>query len=106
MEFGFTEISKVAEEYKLPIIDLSRTYDPTNPNHYGSDPIEPSNMGGQLTVNLIRFVTQQYDFGDENRKSKVFYGLEESITVEENMPDEGVYLKSITERNRRFGLID
>lgn len=45
--------AQLAVEFSLPIIDLSRTFDPNNKNHYGSTPIEPSNTSGQFIADLI-----------------------------------------------------
>ncbi|CAM9159586.1 unnamed protein product, partial [Hapterophycus canaliculatus] len=44
---------ELAVEFRLPIIDLSRTFDPTDKNHYGTTPIEPSNVSGQFIADLI-----------------------------------------------------
>ena len=46
-------VAQLAMELRLPIIDLSRTFDPTDKRHYGSTPIEPSNMSGQFIADLI-----------------------------------------------------
>merc|ERR1719245_1057617 len=77
--FGFERICTVAEEYGLPVIDLSRTFDPSNAAHYGTTEIEPSNVSGQFIVDLIRHVVESFDFDKETRNSTVFYGLKGSI---------------------------
>lgn len=46
-------LTQLAVEFSLPIIDLSRTFDPNNKSHYGSTPIEPSNKSGQFIADLI-----------------------------------------------------
>lgn len=46
-------MAQLAVEYRLPIIDLSRTFDPNKKSHYGSTPIEPSNISGQFIADLI-----------------------------------------------------
>ena len=43
---GGNVIKKVGLKYKMPIIDLTRTFDPLNREHYGSTAIEPSILGG------------------------------------------------------------
>lgn len=45
--------AQLAVEFRLPIIDLSRTFDPTDKKHYGTTPIEPSNVSGQFIADLI-----------------------------------------------------
>ena len=103
MDYGYTGICKVAKEYKLPIIDLSRTFDPSNDDHYGSTEIEPSNLSGQFIVDLIRYVLESYDFEDGKRSSTVFYGLKgavESVHVEKDN-----YLQFVEQRNKELKLI-
>lgn len=46
-------VAQLAMELRLPVIDLSRTFDPTDKRHYGSTPIEPSNTSGQFIADLI-----------------------------------------------------
>lgn len=53
---------KKAIKYNVPIIDLSRTFNPKDRSHYGSTPIEPSNMTGQVICNLITHVILHHKF--------------------------------------------
>eukprot|EP01084_Bolivina_argentea_P318945 553216_1 len=109
MNFGFSEMCKVAQKYKLPMIDLSRTFDPSNEQHYGISPIEPSNISGQFIVDLVQFILEKYDFDNSARESLVFYGLKnKNITIEKNTKayiNQNVYLKSIQARNEKLKLI-
>lgn len=52
----------LAKKYKLPIIDLSRTFDCENRSHYGSTVIEPSNLSGKVIARLIEHVINEHNF--------------------------------------------
>ena len=75
----------IAKEFKLPIIDLSKTFDPNDSSHYGkgngSSPIEPSNKSSQFIADLISTVIFDFKFGSDS--SKVYYG-HGVITIENN----------------------
>merc|ERR1711971_1473917 len=97
------EISRVAEVYKLPVIDLSRTFDPSIEDHYGSTEIEPSNVGGQYIVDLIRHIVDEYDFEAEESTSKVYYGFKGSFQENENNTEKRwEYLEFLMERNKEL----
>ena len=73
----------VAREKKLPVIDLSRTFNPKDKSHYGTTPIEPSNKSSMFIANLIMKVLEDFKF--EESESKIDYGTDRSkITVEVN----------------------
>jgi hypothetical protein len=55
---------RIAHKYKLPLIDLSRTFDQNNADHYGSTPIEPSNLSGKTIANLIKYTIDTHQFND------------------------------------------
>ena len=74
MTAGFDVLLKHGIQYGLPIIDLSRTFDPWIREHYGSTNIEPSNLSGQFIADLTEFVMNDFDF-DNNTKSMVYYGI-------------------------------
>jgi len=54
----------IARKYNLPVIDLSKTFDPSNQSHYGTTPIEPSNLSGSTIARLIKHVIENHDFED------------------------------------------
>ncbi len=65
----------IAEMYSLPILDLSRTFDPFDRSHYGSTEIEPSNISGQFICDLVKFIVEDFNWeGGDKRKSKLYYG--------------------------------
>ena len=68
---------------KLPVIDLSRTFNPLDISHYGSTPIEPSNKSGLFIVDLIETVLS--DFNYEKDESKVYYGIGKDLKIEVNV---------------------
>lgn len=43
----------VSKKYNIPLIDLSKTFNNADRTHYGSTPIEPSNMTGDVIASLI-----------------------------------------------------
>ena len=51
----------VAKKYNIPLIDLSKTFNKNDRQHYGSTPIEPSNLSGDVIANLIENVINEYD---------------------------------------------
>lgn len=67
---------------KLPVIDLSRTFNPLDKSHYGSTPIEPSNKSGLFIVDLIETVLR--DFNYEKDESKIYYGIGKDIKIDLN----------------------
>eukprot|EP01084_Bolivina_argentea_P263777 446591_1 len=75
MEFIATKIMQIAEKYRCPIIDLSLTINPYDRNHYGETCIEPSMQSGQFIVNLIIKILSTWDWNDDKKKSKIYYGL-------------------------------
>lgn len=62
----YDEIRKIfvkkAIKYNVPMIDLSRTFNPKDRSHYGSTPIEPSNKTGLVIAELISHVIQKHNF--------------------------------------------
>lgn len=67
---------EIAAEYRLPVIDLSRTFDPQNAEHYGSSPIEPSNLSGKTIARLIKHVIEietEARTKDNNRCSHIYW---------------------------------
>ena len=105
MEWGFGKICDLAYKYRLPIIDLSRTFDPNNEKHFGSSPIEPSNLSGQFIADLVKYVLKIYNFEDINQESLIFYGIKQDnewngIIVEKNTKQARKrYLSDIIARN-------
>mmetsp|Transcript_59750 Transcript_59750/g.98643 ORF Transcript_59750/g.98643 Transcript_59750/m.98643 type:complete len:679 (+) Transcript_59750:31-2067(+) len=86
-ELGANNIFALAEMYALPVIDLSRTFDPFDRTHYGSTSIEPSNLSGQFIVDLIHFVHEDFEFNASVKTSKIYSGLKsdaKGIHKEEN----------------------
>jgi len=81
-----TELSKtmsaVARKHNLPVIDLSRTFDPTDATDYGkpysehipSTPIEPSVKSCGYIAKLVDHVVKQHDW----RSASKFYYLKKS----------------------------
>jgi len=77
MEF-YREICK---KYKLPLIDLSITFDYNDPTHYGEgegdSPIEPSNKSSQFIADLVTNVIDDFKFGVD--EAKIYYGCEQIV---------------------------
>lgn len=61
---------EVGKKYRLPIIDLSQTFNYKDRTHYGSTTIEPSNKSGQTIANLIKHVLENHDFDSQ---STIYY---------------------------------
>lgn len=73
----------IAKAMSLPVIDLSRTFDPENATHYGSGVIgeeaasgaswsgaEPSNVSNRLTAQLIAHIYHELCHGKEGAEEK------------------------------------
>lgn len=75
-------IFKVGRERNLPIIDLSRTFNPLDTADYGSTPIEPSNKSGQYICDLTMKVLDDFKFGEN--ESKIYYGKGKNIVIDKN----------------------
>ncbi|CAM9682723.1 unnamed protein product [Discosporangium mesarthrocarpum] len=79
----------VANKYSLPLIDLSRTFDPNNGTHYGSTPIEPSNISGQFIVDLLlKQVMLDFRFGEETG-TRIYSGVGKEMLVQNASPGSG-----------------
>lgn len=52
-----------AKRHGLPIVDLSRTFDPYDCTHYGSSPIEPGVRGGRMIAQLVARVVRRFRWG-------------------------------------------
>lgn len=55
-----------AKSYRIPIIDLSKTFNPKDDSHYGTTPIEPSNKSGLCISKLIKHVVENHNFKGES----------------------------------------
>ena len=98
MQWAAMQIFTIAEVYKLPIIDLSRTCNPYNFTHYSSaSPIEPNEINGSFTAKLVLTVLSDYKW-DKDRCSKIYYGQNDDgngIKMEENTAkNRNNYMKS------------
>jgi len=71
----------VAKEFNLPVIDLSRTFNPYDSSDYGTTPIEPSNKSGMYIAKLVEYVLEDFKFGTEEN-SKVYWGIPGEIQSE------------------------
>lgn len=54
-------LTKIAIKYNVPILDLSRTFNSTNRDHYGLSDIEPSNISGKCIADCIAYIYENYD---------------------------------------------
>jgi len=70
----------VAKDFNLPVIDLSRTFNPYASDDYGSTPIEPSNKSGMYIAKLVEHVLEDFTFGKD--PSKVYWGVPGEIQSE------------------------
>ena len=65
-------------------------------------PIEPSVRSGQYIADLIQYVTAHFQFSDDDRKSKIYYGYQshkQGIVEEENDNNLRLqYVKRLLER--------
>jgi hypothetical protein len=78
-------IFKIARDYKLPIIDLSRTFNPDDLSHYGSTPIEPSNKSSMFICEHVDRIVSNFKFGEE--ESNIYYGIDENTKCDKNTSD-------------------
>ena len=57
--FDFT--NDLAKKYNIPLLDLSKTFDPYDRSHYGSTEIEPSNKSSLCIANCISHINKNYE---------------------------------------------
>ena len=106
MNFGMNELGKVCEQYNIPIIDLSRTFDPMSVEDYGRTPIEPSNKSGQYIVDLIEYIMKTYSF-TSNSTSMIYYGKKDNFWVQKNNNEtRNAYLYWLKKRNKNVKRIN
>ncbi len=81
MKEFYAPILKAAKEKKIPVLDLSRTFDPKARLYICG--IEPNKAGGALIAEGLKHIIKQHDFAGE---SKVYAKLKPNKTysVEEN----------------------
>lgn len=53
-------IISLGRKYDIPVLDLSRTFDPYNREHYGSTVIEPSNLSNKCIADCIDYIYRNY----------------------------------------------
>jgi len=74
---------RAALTHGLPVLDLSRTFNPNDPGDYGSTPIEPSNRSGMYIARLAKKILQTFKWGQQ--VATVYSGVDtypEGIVVE------------------------
>lgn len=54
-------LKDLAKKYNLPILDLSRTLDRNNKNHYGVSEVDLSNISNKCLADCISFIYHNYD---------------------------------------------
>merc|ERR1712130_813227 len=91
MDFIGTKIMQIAERYKCPIIDLSRTMNPFDKKHYGSTPTLSSMQSAQFLVDLIIKVLSVWDWKNDRKKSKIYYGLKTDDNYVQNADNDKSY---------------
>jgi len=87
INLGATQMFSLCAKHALPVIDLSRTFDPFDRTHYGSTSIEPSNKSGQFIADLVQFTLEDFALAADKVASKIYYGLKKSksgITAQKN----------------------
>lgn len=65
-DFCVCKILQTAEEYSCAVIDLSRTLNPFDRSHYGSTPIEFSDISQMFLIELIVEVLARFDFASND----------------------------------------
>jgi len=70
----------IAKKYRLPLLDLSRTFDPHDGSDYGTTPIEPSNKSGFKIAKLVEHVIENFKFGED--EAKIYWGSGDNIKSE------------------------
>lgn len=84
----------MAMKYKIPVIDLSRTFNPNCTLHYGITPIEPSNTSSLCIAKLIKHIVYEHNFDGLPR---VYYA--EECNVEDNLKTTQLMQKIINEES-------
>ena len=77
MEYIATKMMQIAEKYRCPMIDMSRTVNTFNREHYGVTAYDLSEESGQFLVDLLLKVLSVWDWNDKELKSKIFYGCKD-----------------------------
>mmetsp|Transcript_26906 Transcript_26906/g.23699 ORF Transcript_26906/g.23699 Transcript_26906/m.23699 type:complete len:542 (-) Transcript_26906:64-1689(-) len=83
MEFVGNKIMQIGEKFKCPIIDLSRTLNPFDRDHYGSTAVEPSIISGQFIVDIIIKILSDWDWNDDKRGSKIYFGVKDKDKIQQ-----------------------
>jgi lysophospholipase L1-like esterase len=56
----FSFYRTMAEKYNIPLLDLNRTFNYNNRQHYGSTEIEPSNISNKCIADCIDYINNHY----------------------------------------------
>jgi len=92
MEYVGGKMLLIAEKFKCPVVDLSRTFNPFNREHYAAGKvIEPSYVAGQFFVDLVMKIVASWDWNDDKKTSKIYYGIKQIDGVDSN-EREGVHV--------------
>lgn len=54
-------LQNLAYKYNIPVLDLSRTFNNQNRQHYGSTVIEPSNLSNKCMADCISYIYKNYN---------------------------------------------
>ena len=104
MEYTTQRILMISEQYKCPVIDLARTFNPFDRTHYGTTEIEMPCKSGQFIVDIIIKILATWDWLNDKKKSKIFYGIKKQHngngiqTTQNNKKYRGDYFQILQNR--------
>ena len=83
MDLFYPILFEFARKHNLPILDFTRSLDPSNPKLFKCQ-IEPSKFGGRIIADMIDYASKNHDF---NGKSKFYIkrGIDFDVEVEDNV---------------------
>lgn len=61
MSYWYGFLKNLAKNHNIPILDLSRTMDNTNPKHYGKGNLDPSEFANKCLADCISYIYDNYD---------------------------------------------
>jgi len=103
MEWAAVRMIGLASRYGLALVDLSRTLNPFEREHYGKKPYKPSNQSSEFIADLISYVLDNHDFKafqDARSKKEFDFSTLSKIYYGKKGDRNGIQVESITSQSR------
>ena len=89
------KIFNIADKYKIPIIDLTRTLYTYDRSHYGSTIFENSNKSSMFVIHLIEKIFNEFEFKSNDKRSIIYFSSSSFGGIKTEINNMGARIKYI-----------